>query len=76
MMKCLWFCVYLLCEAISEKFKCTGNCYNIRRVFKTKYALMSSLMRNQTKDPNKLHTVSKASLVNVADATVTDKTEC
>jgi hypothetical protein len=30
---------------VSKKFKCTGNGYNIRTIFKTKHTLRSSLMK-------------------------------
>jgi hypothetical protein len=31
-------------KGVSEKFKCIGNSYNIRTIFRTKYTLQSSLM--------------------------------
>jgi hypothetical protein len=37
---------------VSEKFKCIGNRYNSRKIFKTKHTLMSSLMKTRPeRDP-------------------------
>jgi hypothetical protein len=39
-------------KAVSEKFKCIGNRYNIRMIFKTKHTPSSSLMRTRPeRDP-------------------------
>jgi hypothetical protein len=45
--------VYILyVKGISEKFKRTGNRYNIRTIFKTKHKLRSSLMKTRPeRDP-------------------------
>jgi hypothetical protein len=42
-------------KGVSEKFKCRGNQYNIRTVFKTKHTLKNSLMKTRPeKDPQQM----------------------
>jgi hypothetical protein len=44
---------YHICEGVSEKCIRTGNCYDIRMIFKTKHTLRSSLMKTRLeRDPN------------------------
>jgi hypothetical protein len=32
-------------EGISKKFRCTGNCFNVRALFKMKHTLQGTLMK-------------------------------
>jgi hypothetical protein len=32
-------------KGISKKFRCTGNCFNVRTIFKTKHTLRGTLMK-------------------------------
>jgi hypothetical protein len=57
---------------ISEKFKHTGNRYNIRMIFNTKHTLRSSNMktRPEKESCNRWHSASTVFPVNVAEATL------
>jgi hypothetical protein len=58
-------------KGISEKFRCIGNRYNIRTIFKTKHKLRSSLIKpGQREIHNRQQGASTAFLVNVAEVTL------
>jgi hypothetical protein len=37
--------IMLYLKDIYEKFRCTGNCFNVRNILKTKYAFCGTMMK-------------------------------
>jgi hypothetical protein len=58
-------------KGVSQKFRRIGKRYHIRKIFKTKHALKSSLMKTRPeRDPKQTHSESVVFPMNVAEATL------